>query len=86
MARGWESKSVESQMEAAEQKPDLSGPKEDPAKARQRRGLELTRNRLKQDLARSSHPAHRQQLEAALAEVEAQIARLEPPSGSETPK
>jgi len=78
MARGWESKSVEAQIEEAKSQPEPKEAKADPELVRRRRGLELNRSRLQQDIARSTHPAHRQQLEAALAEIERQLAALEP--------
>lgn len=80
MARGWESKDVESQVEANEapqqQKP--SGPKspEQIQREHQRKDLELSRTRILNDLASATHPNHRKSLEAALAHLEKKIADL----------
>jgi hypothetical protein len=78
MARGWESKSVEDQIGAAEQRereraaPRLT-PEEIAARARQD-SLMLDRKRIEQDLARARHPRHRQMLEEALAHIDAKLA------------
>jgi len=80
MARGWESKDVESQVEATEapqQKPG-SGPKtpEELIREEQRKDLQLSRIRIVNDLASATHPNHRKSLEAALAHLEKKIADL----------
>jgi hypothetical protein len=80
MARGWESKDVESQVEAKEapkQKPN-SGPKtpEQLMREEQRRNLELSRIHVVNDLATATHPNHRKSLEAALAHLDKKIADL----------
>ena len=80
MARGWESKDVESQVEAAEapqQKPG-SGPKtpEELIRDEQRKDLQLSRIRIVNDLASATHPNHRKSLEAALAHLDKKIADL----------
>jgi hypothetical protein len=80
MARGWESKDVESQVEATEapqQKPS-SGPKtpEELLREEQRKDLQLSRIRIVNDLASATHPNHRQSLEAALAHLDKKIADL----------
>lgn len=78
MARGWESKSVEEQMDAAEQRareraaPQLSA-EEIAVKAR-RDSLLLDRKRIEQDLARARHPRHREMLQQALAHLDARLA------------
>ncbi|MDX1980323.1 MAG: hypothetical protein SFV51_08640 [Bryobacteraceae bacterium] len=78
MARGWESKSVEEQMDAAEQRareratPQFSA-EEIAAKAR-RDSLLLDRKRIEQDLARARHPRHREMLQQALAHLDARLA------------
>ena len=80
MARGWESKSVEEQMEAAASaRPSGAQPPLDTRQAerlRLRQGLELSRSRVRQQLAGDPHPRHRRLLEGALADLEAQLARL----------
>ncbi|MFL6300638.1 MAG: hypothetical protein ACJ71N_08545 [Terriglobales bacterium] len=78
MARGWESKSVEAQMEEAESssvsRPRLS-PQEVEAKQK-RETLALTKKKLQADLERSSNPRHREMLVRALEAVEKQLATI----------
>jgi hypothetical protein len=81
MARGWESKSVEQQQEDAKSsvkpgKQQLTP--EQIAEQQRRRGLELSRQRILQQLQVACNPQHRGMLEAALADLDAQLA--------ETPK
>jgi hypothetical protein len=80
MARGWESKNVESQQEdASRQAVALAEAKaEDRIRAERRRSLELTRRRTAADLTRASNPAHRKMLEDAIASLDEQIAGLNP--------
>jgi hypothetical protein len=77
MARGWESKSVESQMEAAEARQaaarKVTQSEEEIRQRRERESLELSRKRVLQDLAAATHPRHRQQLEAALAHLDSRL-------------
>jgi hypothetical protein len=80
MARGWESKDVESQVEATQapkQKPG-SGPKtpEQLKIDQERKDLQLSRTRIANDLASATHPNHRKSLEAALAHLDKKIAEL----------
>jgi len=80
MARGWESKDVESQVAATEksaQKP-ASGPKtpEQIQREQARKDLQLSRTRIMNDLATATHPNHRKSLEAALAHLDKKIADL----------
>jgi hypothetical protein len=82
MARGWESKSVEEQQQSAENLTALGTS----ADAARQNGLErANRERQKQELAlqrervlseRTSSPVRRAALEAALADIEARLARL----------
>jgi hypothetical protein len=82
MARGWESKSVEEQVEekAQSQPTFLSGVLTDEqraaqaAKSRERQALELQRERILDE--RTSNPIRRAALEAALTEIEAKLAAL----------
>lgn len=78
MARGWESKSIESQQEEASRHkpraPHLSPAEQ--ATAVRRRTLELQRARTSADLARATAPAHRLMLERAIAAIDEQIAAL----------
>jgi hypothetical protein len=75
VARGWESKSVEQQQdEAASEKErhELLTP-EQIAERQRRHGLELSRQRILQQLQVVCHPRHRQMLEAALAALEEKL-------------
>jgi hypothetical protein len=80
MARGWESKDVESQVEA---KTTMSaspsrGPKTPDELRREQecRDLQLSRIRIVNDLEVATNPNHRKSLEAALAKHEKKIAKL----------
>jgi hypothetical protein len=79
MARGWESKSIESQQEEAARervrRPMLTP--EQRADAERRRTLELTRTRLADDLSRAKAPHHRTMLERSLAAIDEELARLQ---------
>jgi len=78
MARGFESKSVESQQEEAQRtksiRPALSA--EDQARQSRRRGLELALAEAQTALAGSCKPAHREMLQLKLAAIQAQIRDL----------
>lgn len=81
MARGWESKSVEEQVEqkrtaeAAESgRPTPQQAADQATRARQREALELQRERILSE--RTSSPIRRRALEAALAEIESKLAQL----------
>jgi hypothetical protein len=82
MARGWESKSVEEQVEEKAQNAqsadaDARRAQEMAAKAvklRQRQELELQRERILDE--RTSNPVRRAALEAALKEIESRLAAL----------
>jgi hypothetical protein len=80
MARGWESKDVESQMDSAATKGVGKGsaPKtrEQAQQQREREGLELSRTRVQRDLAAATNPRHRETLEAALRFLDEKIAAL----------
>jgi hypothetical protein len=79
VARGWESKSVEEQQAQAV---SPSGPAPPPltpaqiASQRQRTGLLLSRQHVLQQLEAAQNPRHRQILQSALADLDAQLARL----------
>jgi hypothetical protein len=79
VARGWESKSVEEQQAQAV---SPSGPAPPPltpaqiASQRQRTGLLLSRQHMLQQLEAARNPRHRQILQSALADLDAQLARL----------
>jgi len=79
MARGWESKSVEAQQEAA-----IDATRTAPAVSQQdaetrskRATLMLARTRALSDLQHACAPAHRAMLEQAIAELDRQLALLE---------
>jgi hypothetical protein len=80
MARGWESKDVESQVEATEapKEKSNSGAKtpEQIEREQERKDLQLSRTRIANDLATATHPNHRKSLEAALAHLDKKIADL----------
>jgi hypothetical protein len=80
MARGWESKDVESQVEAtqAPEQKQASGAKtpEQIQREQRRKDLQLSRTRVVNDLASATHPNHRKSLEAALAHLDKKIADL----------
>jgi hypothetical protein len=80
MARGWESKGVESQVEDRKNVADNSGKgqktPEDLRRESERRGLVLSRTRIQNDLESATHPNHRKSLEAALEHLDKKIAEL----------
>lgn len=80
MARGWESKEIESQIEAAEERVRLANlPKLTPEQAasqRERESLELSRKRVLHDLESTQNPRYRATLEAALKHLDEKIAAL----------
>jgi hypothetical protein len=81
MARGWESKAVESQIEAAAARSEQS--KVNQLKAaeisllRERESLELSRTRVLQDLAKAENPRYKEQLGRALGFLEEKLAALD---------
>jgi hypothetical protein len=79
MARGWESKSVEEQQAQAFSPPGPAPPPLTPAQIatqRLRKGLLLSRQHVLQQLEAAQNPRHRQILQNALADLDAQLARL----------
>jgi hypothetical protein len=80
MARGWESKDVESQVEAKETLAEnLSRSQKLAEEARrelERSGLALSRTRIVNDLESATNPNHRKSLEAALAHLDKKLAEL----------
>ena len=80
MARGWESKSVEDQIESAERrraKSDVIDKTPDQIRREQeRKSIELTRTRVLHDLEAATYNRHREQLEAALRHLDEKIAAL----------
>jgi len=79
VARGWESKSVESQIEDAEDRPRSPQRRLSPEEIERQRkldGLRLSRTRVVHDLEAARNPRYRTQLEAALAHLDREIALL----------
>lgn len=78
MARGWESKSVESQIEGANRRSDRGEPltPEQREIRRKREGLKLSRRRVLQDLEATPSPVRRTSLEQALAFLDEEIGKL----------
>jgi hypothetical protein len=80
MARGWESKDVEAQVESKESPKMSSGrdPKTPEQLVREQdiQQLQLSRTRIANDLSTATHPNHRKSLEAALAHLDKKIADL----------
>jgi hypothetical protein len=80
VARGWESKAVEAQVEAAseeaaEAKPRLSA--EQLENQRRKATLSLARAQVLQQLEASSNPRHRQMLESALTDLDDRLSQLQ---------
>jgi hypothetical protein len=80
MARGWESKSVEEQVQehqarGEENKKSQLTPEQLESR-RKREILLLSRSRVQKDLQASQNPRHRDQLNSALADLDSQIAAL----------
>lgn len=80
MARGWESKSVESQQEdlgrSGGSKRALTA--EERERLTARTGLELALARTQAELQAACHPAHRDMLRLRLEAIHGQLAALEP--------
>lgn len=78
MARGWESKAVESQQDDAGRKPvagkDLTAEQRD--RLQQKAGLELALAESQAQLTAACRPAHREMLQLRLAAIQAQLKDL----------
>lgn len=83
MARGWESKSVESQMETSQSNKDDAARKKISLEAaeamRKKETLLLGRAHVQQQLQASQHPRHRAMLQNALTDLDKQLADLGAP-------
>lgn len=81
MAKGWESKSVEDQIQNSDQRDSGKGRAQlTPAQAemhRRRNLLILSRARVEADLSTATDGRYRDQLTRALTDIEAQISALE---------
>jgi hypothetical protein len=82
VARGWESKDVESQREAAEaERRRQQQPPSDPAAVERdarRKSLLLSRTRIVRELEATQHPRRREQLQAALDHLDIELKRVSP--------
>ena len=81
MARGWESKAVEAQIEAAQvgesdRKKIARSPMEI-KRIQDANGLRLSRTRILNDIRNARNPRYRAMLEEALKQLERQLATLE---------
>jgi hypothetical protein len=80
IARGWESKDVESQVESGQAPPGHYGNNtkspEQTRREQERNDLQLSRTRIAHDLESATHPNHRKSLEAALAHLDKKISEL----------
>jgi hypothetical protein len=81
MARGWESKSVESQIESAAEFRKAAAASaqvsaEQVIKERERNTLQLSRTRVLHDLETATNERYREQLEAALRHLNNKLAAL----------
>ena len=81
MAKGWESKSVEDQIQNADNEANHDNRRKqltpDQMEAHRRREvLLLSRARVEKDLNASQNPRYRDQLTRALADLDAQISKL----------
>ena len=81
MARGWESKSVESQLEEKERQAELRASEPLSPEENERRerltSLSLSRARTLEQLERATTPAHRAMLKRTLLALERQIVESE---------
>jgi hypothetical protein len=79
MARGWESKSVELQQDDAQSSSGKDKPRLTPEQREiesRKRGLELSRSRILEQLHSTENPRYRKVLEQALAMLDQQITEL----------
>jgi hypothetical protein len=80
MARGWESKDVEAQVEASETRHSNGGHEakssEQQVREQSVKDLQLSRIRIVNDLNSATNPHHRNRLEAALAHLDKKISEL----------
>jgi hypothetical protein len=80
MARGWESKSIESQIESAEERKSAARAAAIDAaeveRKRQRDSLLLSRTRILHDLEQARNPRYQETLKAALKHLDDKLAEL----------
>ncbi|MBV8549831.1 MAG: hypothetical protein JOY54_00925 [Acidobacteriaceae bacterium] len=88
MARGWESKAVESQIEAAGERRRTQAPQRhagEIAAERARESLQLSRTRVLQDMATATNPRYRELLERSLKYLDEKITALDAVSKPDRP-
>ena len=80
MAKGWESKSVEDQIDMAESRRSSKAPPrlapEAVERLRLRESLEMSRTRIVHDLEAAQNPRYRALLNKTLADLEVRLARV----------
>ncbi len=90
MARGWESKAVESQMEAAEERASQLKKARVSAEQiqlqRERESLELSRTRVLQDLEAASNPKYRELLQRSLGYLDEKLKALAENASKPSPR
>ena len=80
MARGWESKSVESQMESAKEGNPVAGPQptdKEKQSQRERQRLLLSRTYVLRQIESSTNEKYTQSLRQALSDLDQKIAKLD---------
>jgi len=80
MARGWESKAVEAQVEEASEKDSKYKKRPTPAEVdsnRKRKSLLLSRARILRDLEQNDNPRYKKILTDALADLDQRLAQLD---------
>jgi hypothetical protein len=86
MARGWESKAVESQIEAAATRSEQSKVSQlhaaELSRQRERESLELSRTRVLQDLAKAENPRYQELLKRSLMFLDEKLAAFDAPTAS----
>jgi hypothetical protein len=85
MARGWESKAVESQIESAATRKEQANLNQMQAaeiiRQRERESLELSRTRVLQDLERAENPKYKELLRQSLIFLDEKLAALDAKNG-----
>ena len=76
MARGWESKSIESQQNEPLEARYRKKSADEISRERQRHSLEMSRRRIVSELQITQSPGRRASLEAALQHLDAELAKL----------
>jgi hypothetical protein len=76
MARGWESKSVESQQHEAYEPRNRKAPAEEIERRQKRESLELSRSRVARELEAARTPVHRTALENALRFLDDELGKV----------